>query len=128
MAIIKLPNPGMLKGIFDAIFNGGETMLYKESLQYQIDRAGERTWNRPLIKGWVGANGKKYDTSPLQQLAFNAQGIQRVESEVAAIKGLLTQIAQAANKGVAVDIDYDKIAAMMPQVPEYKLIPVEDTK
>ena len=45
---------------------------------------------------------------------------------MAGLKGVLTQLAQAANKGAAVDIDYDKIAAMMPKAPEYKLTPVEE--
>lgn len=124
MAILKLGNLAMLKAIFDAIFNGGDSMLYKESLQYQIDRAGERTWNKQLIKGWIGADGKPYTTSPLQQLAFNAQGIAangkalaQVQANQAVMLELLRQLVANANKGVAVDIDYSRIEAMMPKLP-----------
>lgn len=64
MAVIKLPNTAMLKAIFDAIFNGGDSMLHKESLQYQIDRAGERTWKKHMIGPYKDSKGKDYFTTP----------------------------------------------------------------
>lgn len=120
--------PERLIGVFDAIFNGGKSMLHGESLQFQIDRAGERTWKKHLIGPYKDSKGKDYFTTPAQQAQYDAQALARIEGEVAGLKGVLTQIAQAANKGVAVDIDYDKIAAMMPKAPEYKLTPLEDAK
>lgn len=114
-----------VKSLFEAVFKGGDSMLYKESLQYQIDRAGERTWHKPLIKGWTRADGSKYDTSPAQQLVYLTQALARVEASQKASESLLAQIADAANKGVAVNIDYDRIKSMMPT---YELVPTEGAK
>ena len=126
---IKASNPGMLKAIFDAIFNGGASMRNKESLQTQIALAPERALKAPLITGWPDGKGGTYSTSVRQQLAYNAKGIAGNAAELAAIKGLLEQVAQAANKGVAVQIDYARIdasiKAAMPELPEYELTPKE---
>lgn len=125
---IKLSNPAMLKAIFDGWYNGGESTHNKWSFQKLILEAPKLALQAKIIPGWRDAAGKEYSTSIADHMVYMAKSDQRVESELAAIKGLLTQIAQAANKGVAVDIDYDKIAAMMPKAPEYKLTPVEEAK
>lgn len=110
--------PQRLVGIYDAIFNGGESMLHKESLQYQIERAGERTWkNKYIIGPWKTAEGKEYFTTPAQQAIYDAQGISRIESRQAAQQELLQQIVNAVSKGVAVEIDYARIEKMMPKAP-----------
>lgn len=112
-----------VKAVFDAVFNGGASMLYKESLQYQIDRAGERTWkNRYVIGPFKGNDGKEYFTTPAQQAMYDAQALARLEAQVASMKGILSQVADSANKGVPVNIDYAKIEKMMPKAPEYNLV------
>lgn len=118
--------PQRLVGIYDAIFNGGESMLHKESLQYQIERAGERTWkNKYIIGPWKTAEGKEYFTTPAQQAIYDAQGISRIESRQAAQQELLQQIVNALSKGVDLQIDYARIdasiKAAMPEMPEYEL-------
>lgn len=108
-------NPQMLVAIFDAIFTpGGKSMFNGETLQTQIALAGERTWYKPLLKGWSKPGGGTYDTSPAQQLVYMTQALTRIEAQQGAIMSVLSQIAEAANKGVAVDIDYDRIRSMMP--------------
>ena len=117
-------NQQMLTATFDAIFTpGGQSMFNGETLQTQIALAGERTWHKPLLKGWTKADGSTYDTSPAQQLVYMTQALARVEAQQGAIMSVLSQIATAANKGVAVDIDYDRIKAMMPT---YELTPKEN--
>lgn len=115
-----------IKSIYDAIFNGGGSMLHKESLQWQIERSGERTWKNKNVIGPFKNGDKEYFTTPAQQAFYDAQALARLEAAVAGLQGVVAQVAQAANKGVAVDIDYDKIKAMMPKAPEYKLSPVAE--
>jgi len=117
--MITLPNPGMLKGIFDAIFNGGSSMRGGKNLQDQIADAPLDAFHVPTIQ-WEG-----YATSVAQQLAYNAQGIGRIETRQAAQQELLQQIVNALSSGVDLQIDYDRIdasiKAAMPELPEYEL-------
>ena len=116
---VTLPNPGMLKGIFDAIFNGGSSMRGGKNLQDQIADAPVNAFHVPTIQ-WEG-----YATSMAQQAAFGAQADARQEAMLAAQLELLQQIVNALTKGVDLQIDYDRIdasiKAAMPAMPEYEL-------
>lgn len=119
---------------FEAIWQGfygtGESLLRKENIQQQIDRAGARALQAPLITGWKTADGKgTYATSMVEQARFNALALARLEANMAVLVGLVTQLAAAATKGAPLEIDYKELAKYLPpatvtQVPvEYELIP-----
>lgn len=109
----------------DAVLNGGPSMNRGESLQTQIEKAPTRALTAPLITGWRNAAGKEYSTSIAQQLAYNAQGIARIEARQAVQQELLQQVVNSLSKGVALQIDYARIEAAikasMPEAPEYEL-------
>ena len=126
---ISASNPGMLKALFDALFNGGNSMKGGKSLQDQIADAPTAALRAPLITGWKNSAGKEYSTSALQQLAYNAQGIARIEARQAVQQELLQQIVNSLSKGIELQIDYARIdasiKAAMPEMPEYELTPKE---
>lgn len=119
-----------VKSLYDAVFNGGGSMLHKESLQWQIERVGERTWKKPLIGPFKGADKKEYFTTPSQQAQYDALALARIEGELAAMKNLLSQMANAFTSGVDLKIDYAQInaaiKAAMPDIPEYELTKKEN--
>lgn len=121
-----------VKSIFDAIFNGGESMLHKESLQYQIDRSPVRALKAKIITGWPDGKGGTYSTSIADHMVYLTQYGTRIEATQAAHGELLKQIANAITKGVELEIDYAKIdasiKAAIPPMPEYELTMKETNK
>lgn len=103
----------------DAILGPAESLRGGKNLQDQIADAPLDAFHVPTIQ-WEG-----YATSMAQQLAYNAQGIGRIETRQAAQQELLQQIVNALSSGVDLQIDYDRIdasiKAAMPELPEYEL-------
>lgn len=120
---VKQTNPGMLKAIFDGWYNGGPSTHKGWTFQKLILEAPKLALTAPLITGWRNAAGKEYSTSIAQQLAYNAQGIARIEARQAAQEEILRQL--AAGGGSPLTIDYARIDASikahMPEFPEYEL-------
>lgn len=85
--------PERLVATYDAIFNGGKSMLHSESLQFQIDRAGERTWKKHLIGPFKDSKGKDYFTTPAQQAQYDALALARIEGNTAVIQNLVKALA-----------------------------------
>lgn len=107
----------------DAILVGGDSMDGGKSLQRQIREAPEAVLWLPLI------NWGKYKTSVLDQLAFNAKGIAQANAELVAVRSLLQQVVTQLAAGVALDIDYDRIAQdIKDNMPVYVPVPREELK
>lgn len=118
------------EAIWQAFYGTGESLIRKENIQQQIDKAGARALQAPLITGWKTADGKgTYSTSIVEQARFNALALARLEANMSLVLGLLGQLVKASGNGAGVEIDYKKLAALLPpatvtQVPvEYELIP-----
>ncbi|MBT2587958.1 hypothetical protein [Arthrobacter sp. ISL-95] len=116
----SLTNQQKLDFLPDAIVTGGDTMKDGKSLQTQIAEAPEAALWLPLID-WGD-----YKTSVLQQLAYNARAAAQGNSELVAIRSLLTQVLSQVTNGVPVDIDYDRIAEdIKANMPEFEIIKKE---
>lgn len=131
MAIV-MGNLGMLKGIFDGIYNTGSSLRGGKNLQEQIAESPVNALKAKIIPGWKDSKGKEYSTSIADHMVYMANADARQEAELAAIKALLQQVVTMATKGVDVQIDYAKIdasiKAAIPEMPEYELVKKEETK
>lgn len=111
-----MSNQDKLDFLIDAILVGGASMDGTNSLQFQIKQAPvDALWNAQIDWG-------KYKTSALQQLAYNAQALSRIEANLLALRAVITEI----NGGEPVDYDrFDQIIKDNMQeftVPEFEII------
>lgn len=121
----SMTNVGKLDFGPQSVLEGGPSMKNGESLQTQIALAPERALLKPIIHGWPDGKGGTYSTSVAMQVVYLTQygqrleaAVSRVESNQALMLELLRQLVANANNGVAVSIDYAKIEAMMPKLPD----------
>lgn len=105
----------------DAVMGPAKSLRGGKNLQDQIAEAPVNALRTPVIHGWKDAKGKEYSTSVAQQLAFNAQALAALSAQLTAQGALLQQIVTAVSKGVAVEIDYKRIEALMPKLPAYEV-------